>query len=231
EAARRLPREVVERERLVLTQEPEHGVFDLDRRQLVDAAHAAGDGARGRWGAVRRRGATHHVRRLPRAGRRRRRQRLAQTFAHTFGDATEAPLTFDRLARTVAAAWGLGRVTERVRERLREALPATVHEVDGVLFADAAQRTTFAGFRVPAADDAGSVRSIDELPAIEIEHAMLWLLRQHQALALDDLARETARCFGITRLGSRVREAMRIVAGRIASGENVRLDGEVLRLL
>ncbi|MCC7397305.1 MAG: DUF3320 domain-containing protein [Planctomycetes bacterium] len=145
--------------------------------------------------------------------------------------AGEAPLTFDRLARTVAAAWGLGRVTERVRERLREALPATVHEVDGVLFADAAQRTTFAGFRVPAADDAGSVRSIDELPAIEIEHAMLWLLRQHQALALDDLARETARCFGITRLGSRVREAMRIVAGRIASGENVRLDGEVLRLL
>lgn len=124
--------------------------------------------------------------------------------------AGEAPVHLDRLARVVAAAWQVARVTERVRERLRSALPATA-VVDGdVVWADDAQRTSFRGFRVPdekAGDDAAR-RPFDELPPAEIEHAMRWLLRQHQALGRDDLARETARCFGITRLGAVVKDVM-----------------------
>ena len=128
--------------------------------------------------------------------------------------AAEAPVQFDRLARTVAAAWDLARLTDRVRERVRQALPAAA-VVDGdLVWSSAEQRATFRGFRVPQ-DGEGPSRSAEELPPPEIEQAMLWLLRQHQALAADDLARETARCFAITRLGTVVREVM---AAALASG-------------
>lgn len=142
--------------------------------------------------------------------------------------AGEAPVHLDRLARVVAAAWQVARVTERVRERVRSALPTTVVLDGEIVWADGAQRATFRGFRVPdenAGDDA-SHRPADELPPAEIEHAMRWLLRQHQALGRDDLARETARCFGITRLGAVVKDVMVANVDRtVQAGRFVERDG------
>ncbi len=141
--------------------------------------------------------------------------------------ASEAPLVFDRLARTVAAAWGIGRVTEKVRSRIREALPeGALHDGD-VVWRSAEQRAGFTGFRVPAGDDDG--RSAEELPAVEVEHAMLWLLRQHGAIAADDLARETARAFGINRLGAVVRDVMTAALERLVAGGAVVRDGSAVR--
>ena len=143
--------------------------------------------------------------------------------------AKEGPLVFDRLARTVAAAWGLSRVTDRVRERVRSALPTSVIVEGDWLWADAAQQTAFRGFRVPG-DGAEVQRDAEELPLPEIVHAMLWLLRQHQALAVDDLAREAARCFGITRLGSVVKEVMAAAMQRLVALALAVRDGDAVRL-
>jgi len=115
-----------------------------------------------------------------------------------------------------------------VRERVRSALPATA-VVDGeVVWIDDAHRKAFRGFRVPdenAGDDA-TRRPADELPPEEIEHAMRWLLRQHQALGRDDLAREAARCFGITRLGAVVKDVMAASVERaVQAGSFVERDG------
>ena len=140
----------------------------------------------------------------------------------------EAPIHLDRLARTVAAAWQVTRVTDRVRERIRAALPAGAFVIDDIVWASEAQRATFVGFREPG-DDEATQRAADELPSAEIGMAMRWLLRQHQALAIDDLARETARCFGIARLGAVVKDVMAaVVTDELQAGRLVR-DGELVR--
>ncbi|MFY9342445.1 MAG: DUF3320 domain-containing protein, partial [Planctomycetota bacterium] len=140
----------------------------------------------------------------------------------------EGPVVFERLARTVAAAWGVSRVTERVRERLRSALPATA-VVDGdVVWADKQQRDTFRGFRGPA-DGGDAERAAEELPAPELANALRWLLRQHQALPAADLAREAARCFGIARLGNVVREVMTAAIERLVAGGDAVRGGDVVR--
>ncbi len=141
----------------------------------------------------------------------------------------EGPIVLDRLVRSVAEAWGIHRVTDRVRDRVSGALPPDAVVAEGVVWADRAQAEAFRGFRVPANDDAEG-RVADELPAVEVDNAMTWLLRQHQALSAVDLARETARTFGIQRLGTVVREVMdRAIERIVAAGRGVR-DEEVVRL-
>ena len=75
-----------------------------------------------------------------------------------------------------------------------------------------------------------SPRSAEELPAIEIVNAMAWLLRQHHALGQDDLAREAARCFGITRVGTVVKEVMDAAVELLLARELARRDGAVIRV-
>ncbi|HEX6813150.1 MAG TPA: DUF3320 domain-containing protein [Planctomycetota bacterium] len=143
--------------------------------------------------------------------------------------AAESPLQFDRFARSLAVAWGIQRVTERVRDRVREVVAATAVEIDGVLWRQVDDAKAFRGFRVPA-DGAEDQRAADELPVVEVVNAMAWLLRQHHAMSGQDLAREAARCFGITRLGTVVREVMQGAMDRLVeAGRGVR-DGDLVRL-
>lgn len=155
---------------------------------------------------------------------------------HASGDAqaaeqilsVEGPIVFDRLVRSLAGVWDISRVTDRVRSRVRAAMPSTSLEQDGVVWRDDRQRGAFRGFRVPRSED--EERAIDELPIVEVVAAMAWMLRQHHALASDDLAREAARCFGIQRLGSVVRQVMtRALEQLAANGQCVR-DGDTVRL-
>lgn len=143
--------------------------------------------------------------------------------------AAEAPITFGALTRRVAETWGVARVTERVRDRVRDLLPAGAEVADDVLWPAAGDASAFRGFRVPG-EGPLPPRAAEDLPIVEIANAMQWLLRQHAALTEDDLAREAARCFGITRLGSVVRDVMaRALAHALASGR-ARRDGAVVRL-
>jgi hypothetical protein len=143
--------------------------------------------------------------------------------------AVEAPIAFASLARRVADAWQLSRVTERVRERLRQALPGDVVVVEDVLWRADGDAATFRGFRVPG-DAAPPTRAAEDLPIVEVANAMHWLLRQHVALAEPDLARETARCFGIQRLGSLVRDVMARALAQLLVAGRARRDGDVVRL-
>jgi hypothetical protein len=139
--------------------------------------------------------------------------------------ATEAPITFDLLARRIADAWQIARVTERVRQRIRRFLPMSTAAADVILAPDTTT-AAFRGFRTTAAEDLA--RSAEDLPVCEIANAMAWLLRQHVSIGDEDLARETARLFGIARLGSAVRGAM--TAGLdelVARGDAMRDEARV----
>jgi len=140
----------------------------------------------------------------------------------------EAPIVFDRLAKMLADAWDVGRVTDRFRERVRQALPQSTIEQANVVWLDTEQAESFQGFREPQ-DDCGD-RPADELPLIEVENAMAWLLRQHHALAAEDLARETARCFGIQRLGSVVRQVTDNALQQLQQKGRCELEGTTVRL-
>jgi hypothetical protein len=141
----------------------------------------------------------------------------------------EAPVCFDRLARTIAEAWGIARLTDRVRERVRTALGPATAELGGALWRVRDDAAAFAGFRGPV-DGETANRSAEELPLAEIGNAMEWLLRQHHALAADDLAREAAKCFGITRLGTVVRGVMNEALERLLEAGRAVGDGTAVRL-
>jgi very-short-patch-repair endonuclease len=141
---------------------------------------------------------------------------------------TESPIVFARFARTLGDAWGVHRVTDRLRERVRSALPQLSVEEEEVLWMDADQRSNFRGFRVP--EHERDERSAEELPIPEVTNAMAWLLRQHHALAAEDLAREAARCFGIQRLGNVVRQVMDRALESLRSTGRCVADGSTVRL-
>jgi very-short-patch-repair endonuclease len=142
--------------------------------------------------------------------------------------AAEMPVVFERLCRLVGAAWGL-RLSDRVRARVRAALAPGAVVVDDVVWSDRGDIDEFRGFRVPEAG-AEVVRTAEELPAVEVQNALAWLLRQHQAIAQDDLVREAARAFGIARVGSVVREVMERALEGLVQGGRARREGGVVRL-
>ena len=144
----------------------------------------------------------------------------------------EAPIAFDRLARRLAATWLVSRVTERVRERLRAALPADAAVVDEIVWTAACTAESFRGFGEPDEADPDGIgeRPAEDLPIVEVANAMHWLLRQHAGLADDDLAREAARCFGIQRLGSQVRDVMQRALELLLATGRGRRDGDLVRL-
>ncbi len=123
--------------------------------------------------------------------------------------AAEAPVHFDLLVRRLTEVWGIGRATERVRQRVREVAGAarvtTTHD-GAVLWAQGQVPADFRGFRIPEGDR--GQRDAGELPPMEVCNALAFVLRQHVGLGVEDLLREGARQFGITRLGSNVRAVM-----------------------
>ncbi|MBN1421345.1 MAG: DUF3320 domain-containing protein [Planctomycetes bacterium] len=125
--------------------------------------------------------------------------------------AQEAPVALERLLHRVAACWGVGRVTQRVRERILAFLPADVArtrgEEDEFLWREGQDPATHAEFRIPAEGE-DAPRSAEEIPPEEIACAAEAILRIHVAMPRTELAREGAKVFGISRLGSIVERCM-----------------------
>jgi hypothetical protein len=143
--------------------------------------------------------------------------------------AAESPLSFDRFARALAMAWGIQRVTERVRERVRSVVAATAVELEGVLWRRGDDAQAFRGFRVPA-EGADGRAPRTSWPLVEIN--------ERDGVAPAPASRDGRRgsrarsgaVLRITRLGAVVRG--RDATGRRparAAGRGVR-DGEVVRL-
>jgi very-short-patch-repair endonuclease len=124
---------------------------------------------------------------------------------------TEAPLLFDAISSAVASAWNLHRAGSRVRDLVRGAV-----DENGFIVRAAKDRdfvwtpeqieTPYTTFRVPEEGET-RVRTAMEICPEEIANAAAQVLRQHISMSPEDLARETARVFGITRLGTKVRAA------------------------
>ncbi|NUP99414.1 MAG: DUF3320 domain-containing protein, partial [Armatimonadetes bacterium] len=115
----------------------------------------------------------------------------------------EGPLSFDLLARRVAACWEIQRLTQRVRERLEQVLGAAAVERCVV-----GQRVFYwpcggvpAAYRLfrRAGDDPRSARELADIAPEEVANAAARVLSQQLRLPLEDLVRETARMLGYQR--------------------------------
>ena len=146
----------------------------------------------------------------------------------------EAPLLFDTLCSEVAQAWGLKRAGSRIRDVVRDAVKNNKIQLlirrsgkrEFVWTKDLSNKP-YNGFRIPNENDP-TVRSADEICPEEIANAATQVLTLHISLSQDDLARETARIFGITRLGPKVRSSIEKGLELMKKNGGCRVEGENL---
>jgi hypothetical protein len=140
----------------------------------------------------------------------------------------EAPIHVDLLSRRVGAYFGIGRLSARVIERIRE-VAATRARVGDACDPDAVWRTDQDATALPAVRAAGTAaetrREADEIPLAEVAAAAAIVLGRNVGMPVDDLARETARVLGYSRLGERVQRRMRAGIDLLAARGGCSLDG------
>jgi very-short-patch-repair endonuclease len=146
--------------------------------------------------------------------------------------ATEAPVLFDTLCSRVASAWGLQRAGSRIREVIRKAvkqsgLPVRRAGKRDFVWTKELTRNPCKGFRIPGEGDPKS-RTAEEIAPEEIANAAVQVLTLNISMGKDDLARETAKVFGITRLGSKVRPFIDEGIELLIKHDGCRVDGENL---
>lgn len=121
----------------------------------------------------------------------------------------EAPILLDALCAKVAAFCGLKRSTAKIRRAIKMAIAQLQHQErpcgDRIFIWHRDQKPEgYALFRVPSADK-GIPRRIVEICPEEVANAAAQVLQMHISISREDLSRETARLFGISRLGQQVR--------------------------
>lgn len=142
----------------------------------------------------------------------------------------EQPIVPQLAAERLADWCGRKLINSKFMSRFDEILRATVE--DGLLWqerdslwADADDRTVCV--RAVGSSEQ-SQREVDCIPEAEVVEAMLRVVREQFGLPVDDLLRESAKLFGITRLTSRVRDTFMTIAARlIAEGQLEDRDGVV----
>ena len=140
----------------------------------------------------------------------------------------EAPIDVELLVRRIASAWGIGRVTARVRDHIRTLADglALVHET--VLWCEDQVPADYRDFRTSPAGAAD--RDAEHLPPIEVANAIAWLLAQHGSMSEEECVREAARQFGFTRVGAAVRSSMLAGLDLALQHRGVGREGGLIRL-
>ncbi len=142
--------------------------------------------------------------------------------------AVEAPVHEELVARRVVACWSIAKLTARVKRRLEEELVALARRkavdrrgefVWGALHPSDA----YTMFRGPTDE-----RDADMLPPEEVANAAAYVLSRALSLPRDELARETARLFGISRMGAKVTAAIAAGIDVLVARRRCRVDGEML---
>jgi very-short-patch-repair endonuclease len=119
----------------------------------------------------------------------------------------EAPLHVDELCRRVASCWGISRLTDRVRQRIGKEIKHAAAQKsllvqEDFVWAAGADPLGHSTFRGPNPGDAAC--DVDLIALEELAVAVKWVLTHSFSLDEASLARESARLFGLTRMGRKV---------------------------
>jgi very-short-patch-repair endonuclease len=116
----------------------------------------------------------------------------------------EAPMSLRLLAKRVMPLYDMGRQTKRVDDRLAYLLRRLANQVQVIgseVWLCEQNPDEYAGFRIPQGDE--RPREIDDIPLAELANASRSLLDYAISLPMDDLCRETAKLFGMSKLTSK----------------------------
>lgn len=122
---------------------------------------------------------------------------------------TEAPLLLESLCSEVASVWGMKRIGSRIRAVVKDAVKQNGFVIRrsgkrAFVWTKALVEKPYKIFRIPGGKDMKARKAAEICPE-EIANAACQVLSMHISMSEDDLMRETAILFGITRLGDRMR--------------------------
>ncbi|MFD6176394.1 MULTISPECIES: DUF3320 domain-containing protein [unclassified Isoptericola] len=142
----------------------------------------------------------------------------------------EGPVLADRLARVVAARFGLTRLRESRRVQLVGLVPRGLAREaangDVVVWPDGVDPAAYDMVRAP---EQGAKRDIADVPYPELRNAMVAVVRAAHGVSAADALRETARTFGVVRLGAQVRDRLEgVLAAAVREGVLAERGGRVV---
>ena len=119
----------------------------------------------------------------------------------------EAPISRTFLYKRVLSAWQITRLTDKSRQLLDD-ITMKMHirftTKDGVDYIWRVDQSplSYAGYRVPLDDE--TRRDLDEICTEEIASAVMDVVKSQISLTREDIARETGRLFGFTRVSETI---------------------------
>ncbi len=143
------------------------------------------------------------------------------------------PIDRHHAYRQVMACWGLSTLGGRIRAQISEAsksLPSKQRpRVEGAaLWPPDTLTKDWTEFRVVDPGDDRTQRKADEIPIAEIANAAAWVLGRAKTIQRVELAKETARVFGINRMGKKVQAVMDEGIAQLVAANRGVADGDTL---
>ncbi|MEQ1507964.1 MAG: DUF3320 domain-containing protein, partial [Myxococcota bacterium] len=139
----------------------------------------------------------------------------------------EAPLHVAELTRRVGAAFGVLKVTAKAQRRVvsiaKKLSPPSVVR-DTFVWRAGEDPATYDRVRGPAPD--GTLREAEHLPPEEVAAAAAIVLTDNLAMPHADLVRETARLFGLSRMGRKIAEGMAVGIAMLVDRGRAEVQGD-----
>jgi len=152
----------------------------------------------------------------------------------------EAPVLFELAAKRVGDAFGMGRVTSKAVTHMQDVLGRHEHRGIKVRFVAEEETTVlwrlgdepelWSEARAPGSSQSDQ-RSIDEVPLVELCAGVRKILGRHISAPEEDLASETARLFGVRRLGAKVRARMEQAISRCIAQGHAERSGSMIVII
>ncbi|MEZ4236730.1 MAG: DUF3320 domain-containing protein [Myxococcota bacterium] len=139
----------------------------------------------------------------------------------------EGPLHLAELTRRVGAAFGQKKLSAKAKRRITtvaKALDPPAAFRDGFVWRGSDDPTWFDRLRGPTAD--GATRDADAIPPEEVVLAVKLVLTDNLAMPRAELVRQTARLFGLVRLGRKITQAMERGIDQLVAQGGAELQGD-----
>jgi very-short-patch-repair endonuclease len=138
--------------------------------------------------------------------------------------AAEAPMHVDLLARRVGGYFGIGRVTQRVGDQIRQVLlgRGKLGDEDNIVWRMDQDPNSVPAVRVAGHGGAGR-REIDQVPLSELASAARIVVERAHGIATADLIRDSARLLGFARITD-------AVIARVTVGVQLAIARELIRI-
>jgi hypothetical protein len=140
----------------------------------------------------------------------------------------EGPVHFEFMAYRLIECWGLTKLTARSRDRVEKATKSLQRRKQLVRRGAFMWPTTlsldgYLRYRLP--DGEGTSRPIEFIPPEEIANAAAFLLGEALSIEREELARTTARLFGVMRSSRNIADCIDEGISRLETSGRCRVDG------